>query len=687
MHAITTVEFEQQLVEVNNQFHINSKIKENLENETKVFLEKNTTIEDNIKILHDTKMLLETLKIHKLKEKKDFILNIVNTALIDIFQDNIRISIEPQESKGKVNTSGTQKFDIIFYQNDIELARNEELLISNGGGIMQVVSMLFKLLIGFIYSKNTFFLFDESFSQLSTDNRIRLSKFLQMFCKQYNFTIVVVSQVLDLDEYADIIYSVNAKYNNNGIRTLVLEDTMIKNDILSRNVFEGEEGYWKTSIKNFQSISNLELVFKGYTIIRGPNNSGKSAILRAISSILYNSFNVKKFPRKLGGLDSKGNPSKKVMESEIKLSKIHLHDTKSLPDPDSIPEEVSKEISLKYKTSKVSFIIEGEEYYGKNLAAEKLMEKIEELGFKYINLKEFYKNFKGNLKDQTERIASTTQYDGLFLVGAKGNETEKIFNFLFNTENITKAILKVKEELVLLAKDHENNQLRVLENTTKINIVTDTLNYYLKLYYFTVMNNLKIFDTVFLKNTLIGIDNNITDRNKIITIYQKNIILFNNEFLKISNSESYITQLKIKVAEIDKNLQDKNNKMKILNKAKIKFDKFYNDLEIINKGLYLRKKLDTELIDNKEKLKTIDIINRSYLLKKEVLDKLLKNNILNKYMNDYKTNFDNLKKLHVYIEPISNQIQNLKTVSNSLFTECSHCKGKGFILKGNKNGK
>jgi len=684
LSSITIPEFENKLIELTNQFHINSKIKENLELDTKTFLEKNTDIEKEIKLLDETKMLLETLKVHKLKEKKDFILNIVNTALTDIFQDNIRIAIEPQEVKGKTNTSGSQKFDIIFYQNDIELARNDELLITNGGGIMQVVSMLFKILIGFIYSKNTFYMFDESFSQLSTDNRIRLSKFLQMFCEQYNFTIVVVSQVLDLDEYADIIYSVNASYNDKGIRTLVLENTMIKDNILTRNALEGEEGVWHLKLKNFQSVSEIELAFKGYTIIRGPNNSGKSAILRAVSSILYNSFNVKKYPRKIGGLDSKGKPSKKVMETEIFLKKTHLRDTRSLNNPDSEPEPVYKEIGLRYKSNKVSFIIDNEEYFGKNLAGEKLMEKVEELGFKYINTKEFYKNFKGNLKDQTERIASTTQYDSLFLVGAKGNETEKIFNFLFNTENITRAILKIKDEMIQFSKLHEDNQKRILENVSKTEVLNDNINYYLKLYYLTIIKNLDLFRTDKYKESISTIDYNINIRKNIISKYQNNINLFNEDFLKVGETYKLIDNYKQVVKNIDTDIEIKKNKIVILTDLNLQLKKLFDKLSVINKGILLKENLNLEIQNLNNNKLTIQAIDSKLSLNNSLLQKLKDYYKLIKYLNTYNKYFNDLKTNRLYLEPIVNQIQNLKIKYNSLVTECSVCKGKGYTIKENK---
>lgn len=41
----------------------------------------------------------------------------------------------------------------------------------------------------------------------------------------------------------------------------------------------------KVSIKNFQSVSDIEFEIHGFTCITGPTNIGKSAIIRAISSL------------------------------------------------------------------------------------------------------------------------------------------------------------------------------------------------------------------------------------------------------------------------------------------------------------------------------------------------------------------------------------------------------------------
>ena len=94
-------------------------------------------------ILHlgEVKKLLIRLKNNKMIEKKDFILNTINTALSDVFVDKrVRLDIEASNttsSAGKINI----KYDIVYYENDIEMGRNETLLISIGGGVMSFISI------------------------------------------------------------------------------------------------------------------------------------------------------------------------------------------------------------------------------------------------------------------------------------------------------------------------------------------------------------------------------------------------------------------------------------------------------------------------------------------------------------------------------------------------------------------
>lgn len=626
---------------INTEYHVRLKEKENIISSIQDLNLSMINIEERIRHLEETKILLETLKTYKLREKKDFILRIINTALDDIFNDNIRIDIEAQDKK--TSKGSAQKYDIVFYQNGIEMARNEELLITNGGGIMQVISMLFKILIGYIYSKNTFYIFDESFSQLSGDNRIRLSKFLKSFCDKFKFTLVVVSQVQDLDEYADIVYDVSANYDTKGVRTLSIDNVTLPPDIS-----EGE-GFWRLDIENFQSIKKEVFFFKGYTIIRGPNNSGKSASLRAINSILYNSFDVKKYPRKSG-------VGTKTLPSTIKLSRITTE---------------TKTIELKFKNSKVSFIINGSEYYGKNLASDKLREAVEDIGFKYINLKEFYKNFKGNLKDQTERIASTTQYDSLFLVGNKGSDTEKVFNFLFNTENISIGILRIKEDMVILNKDYILKQETILTKTERLNQLEKEITILgLVFYILSTQEYLKL--STELQETGSKIESlklGITKRDKYLEKYNSIKILIEEPVIDNLNHEvELLSDFKQRIHFSKTRIDDINNILIKISTVlqKLEFcDTLEKSIEELNN--YNNQSIDSQVLFLKNKI-----------------DKIISFQEKGQHFIYIKDSLDYYQNINIALQEDTKNIQILKTKQDELRIKyqihtCETCSGYGYI--------
>lgn len=267
--------------------------------------------------------VLVQLKDIKMETKKQFILDTINLALFDIFQNDIKIDIKSITIQNGTNKA-TSKYDIILYQNGVEISKNEKLLDNNGGGILSVISILFKMIVGYIYSDNKFYMFDESLSQVSAEYRPRLSQFLQLFCAKHKFSLVLVSHTKDLEEYADLVYKLDAvdkAYNITDIEYKKFIDTCSEHEkkkhleILNSNknntiylpsAYISEtlgdypkDNYYYTNISNFQSIEKpMHLRFKGFTIIRGKNNIGKSASLRAIQSLLFNNFDIKDFPRK-----------------------------------------------------------------------------------------------------------------------------------------------------------------------------------------------------------------------------------------------------------------------------------------------------------------------------------------------------------------------------------------------------
>lgn len=520
-------------------------------------------IGEDLLILGEVKKLLIKLKNSKMIDKKDFILNTINTALSDVFLDqNIKIDIVASNTNQEASKLNI-KYDVVLFQNNLEMARNEKMLNNNGGGVLSFISILFKILVGYIYSRNKFYIFDESIAEVSELYRPRMAQFFQKFCSVHGFTIVLITQTSDIAEFADLTYYLDGEFED-GIPTLKIDK------------IDGEDpktNYIFTEIENFQSIKKLKFKYKGFTAVIGKNNIGKSASFRAVNSLLFNAFDTKEYPRML----SSERPDKRL-NTRIVFGFVgedgEAHD--------KVIEVYKKGTSLIYK-------FDGNEFVGKMLAFEKVKDKIESIGFRYLRLKDSYKNFKGSLKDQTERLAITTQQDDYYLIGGKAADTAKVFDFLFDSREVTLAIITLNEDILNFEKEINNLNLDVFvaRNAQKandvklrlcVNIYKQKLIEYLnssvsEIHYLEhcadvnlkVINKIdEMTNLILTKDSLVYeagkvefLENEVTKINarlQIISILiskEENLILLNNLFMNI-------TQIKILEIEIKKNINYQN---------------------------------------------------------------------------------------------------------------------------------
>lgn len=549
----------------------------------------------NLELVHE---LLTKLKQFKMDSKKEFILRTINTALKDIFQEDIRIDIEASSNleNGKIN----MKYDIVLYQNDIEIARNEKLIESNGGGVLSIISILFKMLVGFIYSENKFYMFDESLSQVSADYRPRLSKFLKEFCQVHGFTIILVSHTEELDLYADLIYVLSGSFDKHKIPVLHIDEKIGTYPI---------ENYIYAKIQNFQSIVNLEFRFKGFTIIRGSNNIGKSATLRAINSVLFNDFDK----------NMQRITNERSIETIIEFGQS---------------DDETKKIIVSYKSQKVVYEFDGMKFAGKNLAFDKVKEKIESIGFKYINLKETYKNFKGNLKDQTERLSLTTQHDGLFLIGAKNTDSSKIFDFLFDSYQVAGAIARVKIDINNKINEFNDCSIRITENQKILSIEIVKEKYYSYNYYNSLISEVQV------------VNNKLNIINYRLSLLNKAFSYITN-ILYINQMNSYIESIQYKIRSIDssKNMQQ---------------------IQILEKLIHLGKS-SLLISTNISKLFTLQSISKQLentISKKGVIEKILSYMQWFKIINDNLKNIDRLNVINSINSGVENSILKLQNSIN-----------------------
>jgi hypothetical protein len=624
-----------------------------------------------LKKLESTHELLTKLKQFKMDSKKEFILRTINTALKDIFQKDIRIDIEANSNleNGKMN----MKYDIILFQNDIEIARNEKLIESNGGGVLSVISILFKMLVGFIYSENKFYMFDESLSQVSEEYRPRLSKFIHEFCSKQGFTIVMVSHTKDLDEYADTIYSLSGTFDKNLVPVLKIDEVL---------GHQPENDYIYAKIKNFQSIVNLEFRFKGFTIIRGENNIGKSASLRAINSVIFNDFD--KSHQRI--------TKDRSIETSIEFGYYHKDEETGAIDD-------TKKIRVSYKSQKINYEFDGMTFAGKNLAFDKVKEKIESIGFKYINLKETYKNFKGNLKDQTERISLTTQHDGLFLIGAKNSDSSKVFDFLFDSYHIANAISKIKIDINNNLNEFNDISVRILNDKRMLNkeLIHQQIHlykYYIimikinRLLYHKVWNKQNILTNLISTKTAIEMVLYIEQMKASIGIVNAKLLTFGIEKLetKLATVTSII-KYSTSLLAVNKLINTRNNINRIITNLNI--EKLEARLQVVTKIINLKywknfilsalqqnavyTDIQNKIANNMTKVNNYDLIIAK--MRNIVSYQVFRDNIL-RFMQES-------IRLSIAIDTSTSRLQYLAEAFNNLKTEfnltpCQNCGGIGY---------
>jgi hypothetical protein len=295
---------------------------------------------------------------------------------------------------------------------------------------------------------------------------------------------------------------------------------------------------------------------------------------------------------------------------------------------------------MKYKSNKVVFVIEGEEYFGKSLASDKLKEAVEEIGFRYIDLKSMYKNFKGPLKDQTERIAYTNQYDGLFLIGSKANDSEKVFSFLFNTENIALAVAQAKEAMQEFNKQHKELQEKLQDIREKIARYNLEIDLYLKYYYVKLIEEFQI------------VENNLNFK-KIKNDYTDQLLNKTERFVSAIEAATWLNQTNFAIVELRNKIEDNTRRRNTI-------QEILQKIELYNQSKYL-----IGLADAK-------IGYQNTLNKLEKLIPLMQSIISINYWTSLENQLFSLK------GNLNNIDQSLKDLDNQYhLTTCSHCRGLG----------
>jgi energy-coupling factor transporter ATP-binding protein EcfA2 len=403
---------------------------------------------DNLGIYLD---VIQKFKLGKYNKKKNLITNVINRSLDSIFPD-MGMFFEISQSR-----TGKNFFDLILYKNGKEIARNEKLITSNGGSVLTTISVFLKIMFGYLQNKHTLYIFDEPFNQVEHKYRDDISLYIRDLVESYDMTILIVTHDENIISHAHNKVFLGSSTNKEGISSLKvnkIEATIPEEEIKVMDRYEVE-------IENFQSIKSIKVPFFGFTTIRGANNIGKSATLRAINSVLFNTF--EKHYHRIGERKCKIRFQKTTPEGKVKWVEVeHVLNSKSRYAFDD-------SVTL----------------YGKKGAEEEIFRKLEDFNIKQMDTSKMTAVQKKDVKE----FYFSSQFKPLFLVGETQIHVNKFLDSTFGIEHINEAEKKYKDEIrtendslkryeiLITSKKEEKEQSIESFERNKLDLVRNYLDY------------------------------------------------------------------------------------------------------------------------------------------------------------------------------------------------------------------
>ena len=419
----------------------------------------------------------------------------------------------------------------------------------------------------------------------------------------------------------------------------------------------------KVQLENYRSHSNTTIEFtKGVNLILGKNGRGKTSILEAISTVMFN---------------TKDRTGKETGKSYIKFG-----EKSSKVDIDFIAND-GREYNLKtefFKTKPKKQTLKdmiGSEYDGD------IQEKLEELC-----------GIKKGFEETYENIVIAKQNEFINIFKDSGTTREKTFNKIFNTqiykemydsflkEAIDKYKEKVKDldkEITFLKENMEDNEQitnflkeeKELEKNLQdifknINVVSKNLE-----------NEIKDYETteIELNNLIKNIKDEENKIKKYLNILKENIIKAKqakkSKIIVKETEKSYLEYLEIenRLKDLRKNLDNLLEEQKL----NIQYQNNIEKLELSNKNLKVDiSNLEENISKNSEKKENLENEISKLKIKEEKLDLKLKKyiDLLDKLENLEKIKKekldDTLKKtaeINIFQKNLSSKKDLFKTIS------------------------
>jgi len=419
----------------------------------------------------------------------------------------------------------------------------------------------------------------------------------------------------------------------------------------------------KVQLENYRSHSNITVEFtKGVNLILGKNGRGKTSILEAISTVMFN---------------TKDRSGKETGKSYIKFG-----EKSSKVDIDFIAND-GREYNLKtefFKTKPKKQTLKdmiGSEYDGD------IQEKLEELC-----------GIKKGFEETYENIVIAKQNEFINIFKDSGTTREKTFNKIFNTQiykemydsflkeavdkykekvkdldkeiTFLKENIEDKEQITSFLKEEKEVEKNLQDRFKNINVVSKNLE-----------NEIKDYETteIELNNLIKNIKDEENKIKKYLNILKENIIeakqAKKSKIIVKENEKSYLEYLEIEnrlkdlrenldnlLEEQKLNTQYQNNiKILKLNNENLKTD-IINLEENISKNSEKKEKLENEISELKVKEEKLDLKLKKYI---HLLDKLENLEKIKKEKLD-----DTLKKtaeINIFQKNLSSKKDLFKTIS------------------------
>ena len=383
----------------------------------------------------------------------------------------------------------------------------------------------------------------------------------------------------------------------------------------------------KVQLENYRSHSNTTVEFtKGVNLILGKNGRGKTSILEAISTVMFN---------------TKDRSGKETGKSYIKFG-----EKSSKVDIDFIAND-GREYNLKtefFKTKPKKQTLKdiiGSEYDGD------IQEKLEELC-----------GIKKGFEETYENIVIAKQNEFINIFKAKPKDREEIFNKIFNTQiykemydsflkeavdkykekvkdldkeiTFLKENMEDKEQITNFLKEEKEVEKNLQDRFKNINVVSKNLE-----------NKIKDYETteIELNNLIKNIKEEENKIKKYLNILKENIIeakqAKKSKIIVKENEKSYLEYLEIEnrlknlrenldnlLEEQKLNIQYQNNIEKLeLSNKNLKVD-INNLKENISKNSKKKEDLENEISKLKIKEENLDLKLKKYIILLDELEKL-----------------------------------------------------------------